>query len=253
MVSHTTIIFMFVPIVFSFLLFGGLILFYRKRTGISVKPLILGSVGFIVFTQILEKVLHVIVLMNFPNYADYPILFGIYGGMAAGIFEELGRFVLFTWLLKKYHDYKGGISFGIGWGGIEAVLLMLMVMVPNILFAFLINAGSLESTLGGQVPSDQLAGIKETVLTQGPTFYLLGTVERFFAVFMQIAFSLIVLLGVIKRKFSYVMYAVLLHAVIDFPVALYQVGIISIWVVEGYLAILGLLAMLFIKRVRSAF
>jgi uncharacterized membrane protein YhfC len=62
----------------------------------------------------------------------------LYGGLAAGSFEELGRFILFTWLLKKYRDYKSGISFGIGWGGIEAVLLTLTMVVPNIIFAFMI-------------------------------------------------------------------------------------------------------------------
>ncbi|MCM3571038.1 hypothetical protein [Neobacillus mesonae] len=51
MVSTATIISMFVPIIFSFILFAGLILFYRRRTGIAVKPLIIGSIGFIVFTQ----------------------------------------------------------------------------------------------------------------------------------------------------------------------------------------------------------
>lgn len=60
-------------------------------------------IGFVVFSLLL---LHVIVITNFPNYAEHPWLFGLYGGMTAGIFEELGRFLLFTWLLKKYYDYR---------------------------------------------------------------------------------------------------------------------------------------------------
>lgn len=98
-----------------------------------------------------------------------------------GLFEELGRFLLFTWLLKKFHDYKGGISFGVGWGGIEAVVLMLMMIVPNIMFAFMMNAGTLEKTLAEQISTDQLATIKDTVLNNGVSLYLLACVERFFA------------------------------------------------------------------------
>ena len=51
MVSTATIISMFVPIVFSFVLFIGLIL-YRKKTGIAVKPVIAGALGFVVFKEV---------------------------------------------------------------------------------------------------------------------------------------------------------------------------------------------------------
>ncbi|GHH99532.1 YhfC family intramembrane metalloprotease [Neobacillus kokaensis] len=252
MISTATIISMFVPIIFSFVLFAGLVLFYRKRTGVALKPLIIGSVGFIVFTQVLEKILHVIVVTSFPNYADHPWWFGLYGGLAAGVFEELGRFLLFTWLLKKYHDYKGGISFGIGWGGIEAIVLMLMIIVPNILFATMINAGTFEKSLAGQMPAEQMAAIKETVLNQGISFYLLACVERFFAVFMQIAFSLLVLTAVIKKKFSYVFYAILIHAAIDFPLVFFQTGhLTNLWIVEVYVAIIGIFAFVFIKKAKA--
>ncbi|MEH7094465.1 YhfC family intramembrane metalloprotease [Neobacillus vireti] len=252
MVSTATIISMFVPIVFSFVLFIGLILFFRKKSGIAVKPVIIGAIGFVVITQILEKALHLAVITAFPHYADHPWAFGVYGGMAAGLFEELGRFLLFTWLLKKFHDYKGGISFGVGWGGIEAVVLMLTMIVPNILFAFMINAGTLEKSLGGQIPTDQLAMMKDAVLNNGIPYYLLAAVERFFAVFMQIAFSLWVLIAVIKKKFVYVLYAILIHAAIDFPLVFVQTGYFTnLWVVEFYLAIVAMIAFWLIKKARA--
>lgn len=254
MVSNSTIISMFVPIVFTILLFIGLILVYRKKTGIYTKSLIIGAVGFFVFTQVLEKVLHVVVLTNFPNYADHPWLFGLYGAFAAGIFEELGRFILFTWLLKKYLDYKGGISFGVGWGGIEAVLLPLMVLLPNIIFAFMINAGTFEASMADKLPADQIATLKDSLINAEVSGYLLACVERFFAVFIQIALSLLVLLGVVKKKFMYVIYAILIHAAIDFPLAFYQTGHIkSLWIIEAYLVVVGLLSFAFINKVRKSF
>lgn len=252
MVSTVKIISMFVPIVFSFVLFIGLILYYRKKTGIAVKPLIVGAIGFVVITQVLEKALHLAVVTAFPNYAEHPWLFGLYGGMAAGLFEELGRFLLFTWLLKKFHDYNGGISFGVGWGGIEAVVLMLMMIVPNILFAFMMNAGTLEKTLAEQIPTDQISAIKETVLNNGVSFYLLACVERFFAAFIQIAFSLWVLIAVVKKKFVYVIYAILIHAAFDFPLVFVQTGYFTnLWVVELYVAIGGMTSFWLIKKARG--
>ncbi len=254
MIHNTTIAAMFAPLIFSFLFFVGLIIFYKKRIGVSVKPIVVGAIGFFVFTQVLEKILHLLVVTNFPNYADHPWLFGMYGGLAAGIFEEIGRFILFTWLLKKYHDYKDGISFGIGWGGIEAILLMLTMILPNIIFAFMINAGTFEKSLAGQMPADQLVTIKETLLSQGASHYLWGIFERFFAVFLQIFLSLLVLLGVVKKKFSYVIFAVFLHAVIDFPLVFFQTGhVTSLWIVEVYVALLGILSMIFIQKSKKWF
>ncbi|MEH7118972.1 YhfC family glutamic-type intramembrane protease [Neobacillus vireti] len=249
MISTAKLISMFVPIVFSIALFIGLILYYRKRVGLAVKPLMIGALGFVVMTQILEKALHLAVITAFPDYAEHPWAFGLYGGLAAGVFEELGRFLLFAWLLKKFQDYKGGISFGVGWGGIEAVVLMLTMMIPNIMFAFMMNAGTLDKTMAGQIPAEQLAAIKDMVLNNGISFYLLACVERFFAVFMQIAFSLWVLIAVIKKKFVYVIYVLLIHAAIDFPLVFVQSGhFTNLWVVELYIAIVGIIAFWVIKK-----
>jgi uncharacterized membrane protein YhfC len=252
MISNATIAAMIVQVLFSLILFAGLILFYKRKTGICVKPLIIGGIGFIIVTQVLEKILHVIVIINFPDYATHPWLFGLYGGLAAGIFEELGRFILYTWLLKKFLDYKGGLSFGIGWGGTEAVVLAFTFTLPNIIFATLINAGTFETTMAASLPAEQIALIKETIMNQNAVSYLLGMAERFFAAFIQIAFSLLVMTAVVKKKFSYVIYAILIHAVIDFPAVFYQTGHIkSLWVFEIYLAVIGILAILYSKKAKT--
>lgn len=120
MITNATIMSMISVIIFSFILFVSAILMTKKRVGLSFKPLLIGSIGFVIITQVLEKLLHVAVITSFPNYAEHPWLFGLYGGFAAGIFEELGRYLLFIWLLKKYQDFKGGLSFGVGWGGIDS-------------------------------------------------------------------------------------------------------------------------------------
>jgi len=254
MISNTTIIMMFIPIVFTFLLVGGLIFFYKKQTGIALKPLLLGLAGFIVFSQILEKALHVVVISIFPDYMDHPVWFGLYGGFAAGVFEEVGRFILFIWLLKQYRDYRSGISFGMGWGGIEAIVLTLTIMVPNIVFAFMMKSGTLETQLGSQIPAETIQTIKEGILNNGAGYYLLGCVERFFALFIQIFLSLFVLYGVVKKKLVYLFYAIVIHAAIDFPLVFFQTGHIkNLWVLEIYVVIIGCLVMYLTKRFKKHF
>ena len=104
--------------------------------------------------------------------------------------------------------------------------------------------------------AEQIALIKETIMNQNAVSYLLGMAERFFAAFIQIAFSLLVMTAVVKKKFSYVIYAILLHAVIDFPAVFYQTGYIhiqSLWIFEIYIAVIGILAILYCKKAKNIF
>ena len=48
----------------------------------------------------------------------------LYGGLMAGVFEETGRYVSFKWFLKKETRIQDGLSYGIGHGGIEAMLIV---------------------------------------------------------------------------------------------------------------------------------
>lgn len=126
--------------------------------------------------------------------------------------------------------------------------------LPNIIFAFMINKGLFATMLAGQMSSEQLNILKETVLNQSEISSLLGMAERFFAIFMQIFFSLFVLLAVVKKKFSYVTYAILIHAVIDFSLVFFQTGYMTnIWIVEGYLASIGVVSMVLTKRMKKGF
>lgn len=131
-------------------------------------------------------------------------------------------------------------------------MIAVSMVVPILIFATMINEGTFDSTIGASLPSDQAATIKETVLNQGVSYYLWGIPERFFALLMQIAFTLFVLLAVIKKKFQYVLLAIVAHAAIDFPLTFYQTGYIkSLWIIELYLAFVGALSFFIIKRVRK--
>lgn len=73
-----------------------------------------------------------------------------------------------------------------------------------------------------------------------PHMFLVSGFERMFALSLQVALSLLVLYGVRKKKFRYVMLAVLIHAAVDFPAALYQKGIIpDILIIEAGLAVIA--------------
>ena len=97
-----------------------------------------------------------------------PIIYSLYGGLMAGIFEETGRYFSFKWFLKKENRIQDGVSYGIGHGGIEAMLIVGTTYLNNLIFSILINQGWIEK-LGLS------AELEETVVTQSHRFlrYLL--------------------------------------------------------------------------------
>ena len=233
------------------------LLFYFRRQGtVSWKAIGVGALVWFVFTQVLEKLLHLYVLQVNSTAVELmkqPWLYALYGGLAAGIFEEVGRYIAMRYWLKNNRDRIDGISYGIGHGGFEAVFLVLNIGVITILSIFLLNNGTFESTFSGKLPAESMEQIKSGLLNSSPWLLLLGGVERIFAVLVQIALSLVVLLGIRRSQISYLFYAILLHAGVDAMVAYLGALKVNILVIEGYLLVVAALCAWFIRKTRTLF
>ncbi|ADU94503.1 YhfC family intramembrane metalloprotease [Geobacillus sp. Y412MC52] len=246
-----------VQLFISLLVPVGLILYGRKKGWLSWKALGVGAVVFLVFSQVLEKALHIAVLepgRPALKGTDSVWLFVLYAALAAGVFEELGRYVGFRWLLKQHRGYGDGLSFGLGHGGTEAVLLGVVGAVNVIVLASLIQSGSFDKTIAPSLPAGQAELIKEQVLHTPFAMYVLGGLERLFALTVHVALSLLVLFGVRERQFRYVLYAILIHAAMDVMPALYQAKVVTnVWAVEAVLLVWAIAAVSFIRRMKPAF
>ncbi|WMJ16592.1 YhfC family intramembrane metalloprotease [Geobacillus proteiniphilus] len=235
----------------------GLVWYGRKKGWLSWKALGVGAVVFLVFSQVLEKALHIAVLepgRPALKGTDSVWLFVLYAALAAGVFEEIGRYVGFRWLLKQHRGYGDGLSFGLGHGGTEAVLLGVVGAVNVIVLASLIQSGSFDKTIAPSLPAGQAELIKEQVLHTPFAMYVLGGLERLFALTVHVALSLLVLFGVRERQFRYVLYAILIHAAMDVMPALYQAKVVTnVWAVEAVLLIWAVAAVSFIRRMKPAF
>ena len=87
-----------------------------------------------------------------------------------------------------------------------------------------------------------------------PLMLGVGGFERIFAFIIQIGFTFVVFYGIKKRENIYLLYAILLHALVDFFPALYQVKIISnVFVVEGILVVFAVIALIFIIKSKRIF
>lgn len=232
MITNTTIMGLAIGTVGCILLPIIALICWQKKTHAKFIPVLWGALCFIFFTQVLEGGLHFVCIVG-DNAVSRAIngsnlLYMLYGAFAAGIFEECGRFILFKTILRSRKESETAISTAIGHGGIESILIAGAGMGLYLALALLINSGNTEAALaltGGQVSFDQLTDL---LCDMTITYGLLNILERTCAMAMHICLSVFVFIAANnKARWYYFPLAILLHAVIDMPAALYQRGVIG--------------------------
>ena len=197
-----------------------LIYFYKK--GADPITFIVGCATFFIFALILEAIVHQVVLVLSPAgpvIQGNIVLYAIYGGLMAGLFEEVGRFTSFKTVLKKFQDKDiNAFMYGAGHGGFEATVIYSLTMISNAVISFMINNGTLE-TITSAVPEDSLPALMEQLGTLSTTpFYAygVGALERIIAMTLHIALSVIVWdAAKYKGKGYLLLLAIFIHALVD--------------------------------------
>lgn len=198
---------------------------YRAR----LSTILIGAGTFIVFALVLESIMHQLVLKgpNGPAIMGNTLLFAVYGGLAAGVFEETGRFLSMKFLLKKEPSTAlPGIAYGIGHGGAEMLIIFGITMISNLVVSALINAG-LSGILFAKVPEDAAAQLQaqlNQLQTVGAGTLLTGLWERISALVLHLGLSMLVWVAVRKGgKWLWLFpAAVALHAIVDAGVVMFQ-------------------------------
>ncbi|WP_454055547.1 YhfC family glutamic-type intramembrane protease [Clostridium sp. Marseille-Q7071] len=78
--------------------------------------------------------------------------------------------------------------------------------------------------------ASQLLKLKEILIQTPVSNFIISFTERIFAFGIQIGLTMIVLYAIKYRKNIYLFIAILIHALIDFPAALYQMKIINLFI-----------------------
>lgn len=196
-----------------------LCIFIYKKTKAWVPAFFIGCGIFIGFAMILEQICHAIVLMLTGSVLQDNIwLYGLYGGLAAALFEETGRWIAMKFCLKKHLTRESALMYGAGHGGIEAFLILGMSSMSNLITAAMINGGLMEKTMSALEPAQQeLSYHQLSVLWTTPAYqFYLAPVERISAIALQIALSILVYSAVKTGRKLHLAAAFGLHFAVDF-------------------------------------
>ena len=246
-VPTLSIVFMMVAALAGIAIPVGLYLYFRKRHGADRMPFWIGCIIFPVFALGLEQLAYLAMAHwgFWLNVQSNIWAYGAFAGLMAGLFEETGRFVAFkTVLRKKQNKDVNALMYGVGHGGIEAVLVMSIAMISNLVFAFSVNAGTADPSLASSAA--MLAGL-------APTTFLVSIVERIGAIALHISFSVLVWFAAKNgKRFWLFPLAILLHALVDAVAVIMSRFVSNIWLIEAAVYLLAgvcvVLAVIVYKR-----
>lgn len=255
MVSGLSIGFMIISLLISIILPIFMTIYFYRRYKIFIGAVFIGALMFLLF----QLVTRIPLLTLLPRYDWYKNLMsntltaGIFLGLTAGIFETTGRFIGLKFMLRKRQEWENGIAYGIGHGGFEAIVLIGLASLSNIANSLLINSGVFDSIAGTQVPLETAQMIKDSLINTPPFFFLAGGIERALVLPIHMALSLMVLYGIRKGRYVHLLYAALLHALLDAPIAVMSMKGLNIWLIEVYVAVFTVAALVYIVKLRRLF
>ena len=196
----------------------------RKKYKINFAVLGLGAVAFFASSQVLEKIVHLLVLRpqkdgTVPLMTENPLLYIIYGLAMAALFEETARLIFFKWLEKKRSLEKAdALAYGLGHGGLELIFLGLTSLIN--LYIVLSAVQTQNPQVMQLLSENMLKTIQSLSVWQ---IYLLGF-ERILALGFQLLLTVWVYQAVRQKKWLYLLVAYGLHAFFDLAPSLAQVG-----------------------------
>ena len=246
MISQTSFTAMFIMIAIGIILPIGLAAWWMITKKERIEILLAGAATWYVFAVVLENIPKSILFdPSRPvgrTLTEHVLLATLVAALLAGFFEETGRFFVFKYVIKKRDNKETAISHGIGHGGFEALYLLVVTGIQNIIYATMINNSAFDALLDTAstqgIDISALEVLPEALKSLTPLTALISGFERVCAILLHIGLSILVFYAVKRSKTGLYFLAVLLHALFDLPAALYQFGIIqSVYVVEALLAV----------------
>ena len=190
----------------------GTLLFAWQKKGLSIW--LAGALAFTV-AQLLIRLPLLQWIQAMPTVRLFavmqPFIWLVVLALTASIVEECARYIVFK-AFKKAASNEGAFLYGLGHGGIEALLLVGIPIIVHL-------ASYSDASLYG------------------------GSVERLLAMVAHICFSLIVVQAVLRQQIRYVGYAIVAHALFNIVGAWVATRYTSLVVIEGIilLEVMGLM------------
>lgn len=214
---------------------------------IGAAVFILSQVGHIPFNALVNPLFNKAAVMALPVMTQR-WLQAIFLGLSAGLFEELFRYGMFRWWAKDARSWRKGVLTGAGHGGAEAIIVGALSLYTFIQLAVLRNAD-----LSKMFPASELELAQRQVQGYWSIPWpvsLLGALERFLTIPIQISLAVIVLQAFTRRQWFWLPLAILYHALIDATAVVGSSYVKGAWI-EAFVAFFAVISIVIIFALRQ--
>ncbi|MBO5071048.1 MAG: YhfC family intramembrane metalloprotease [Roseburia sp.] len=223
---------------------------------------LLGAAGFFVFQIIIRvPILNVLSLSEgFVSFAtEHYIVYCLLLAFTAALFEVAGRYIVAK-LMRANLTYERGIAAGLGHGGIEAMMLIGMTYINNLVYIALINSGSfdtvVEQTAALGVDTSSLVSVKEALIGTESYVFLLAGYERILTMILHVVLSLLVCYFVSRGKdWQGIVTCLVCHWLVDFVSAAVSgivSGTVAYVIIYIFLTIVAVVSVLGIRSIKRS-
>jgi uncharacterized membrane protein YhfC len=236
----------------------GLALIARQRLKVSWRYFGYGALIFFLF-QIISRVPLVLWLGNVlaPQLkASFilQLLWIIALALTAALFEEIGRYIGYRWLMKREEKtWSKAVMYGIGHGGIESMVIVGVPLLLGIVNIVILSVIGLQA-----LPADQRNIVEQqfSAIDALPAWTsLLGAWERLWTLPLHIGLSVIVLQVFRRQSILWLYLAIALHAAVDFLAVFLSLvlgkDLSASLLIEGIVMLVGLGSIWVIWRLRD--
>ena len=177
-----------------------------------------------------------------PAKAGWPLVwYAAVLGLSAGLCEEVARYLVVRFWLKRDRSWNAALMFGAGHGGVEAVIFGVLAGIGAINIFILRNVDPAQ--LG--VTPDKLPAVQAQVAAAWnvPVLYpLLGAFERVSAISTHLFLAVLVMQAFTRRNSLWLAAAILWHALTD-ALAVYAITTWGALPTEAIIAVLALIGL----------
>lgn len=175
------------------------------------------------------------------------LLLGAYVGLRTGLFECLAPYLGFRAKGLKGISLDEATAVGVGFGSFEAIAVAIPPLAQMLALV-------LDPSILASLPAEQAQAL-EAQLSQ-PTYAALAAIsERVFVLFVHVFTTLLAFVAAAKSEWKPLFGAILFKAALDGPLPLLQSYLgtsgLGMALIEIFVGILGLIALLGIMRVRE--
>lgn len=184
---------------------------------------LLGAAGFFVM-QIVIRMSILKVFSVRPGFNEFVsekfVLYCIIMAFTAALSEVIARYAVAKFLSRNL-TFERSLAAGLGHGGIEAIVIIGMAYLNNLIYAGMINGGTfdtvVEQTAALGVDTTALVNIKDSLVNTSSAIFLLAGYERILTMILHVALSLVVCYFVSRKEdIKGILICLLCHTLVDF-------------------------------------